>query len=181
MHQKAFGEFIQKLNDEHEQFLTSKGSPPSNVVVDICFCLDITGNKLQARSGGDCPEDVPEALNKCFTLPNWSGSNVRFIVLITDAPGHEQDLNDDINDAYRNGTGLTSEYMKKMENAFKSQYQVIEGRTLSIIELFDKTKQQKISNSFHFGFVLDDSGSMWDHWSALVQTYLNFWKTREND
>ncbi|CAF2180053.1 unnamed protein product [Rotaria magnacalcarata] len=77
-----------------------------NFTHDEAQCIRFL-DKLQARSGGDCPEDVPEALNKCFTLPNWSGSNVRFIVLITDAPGHEQDLNDDINDAYRNGTGLT--------------------------------------------------------------------------
>ncbi|CAF4387464.1 unnamed protein product, partial [Didymodactylos carnosus] len=213
-HQKAFGKFIQKLNGEREHFLTSTGSPPSNIVVDIYFCLDITGSiqkdklyekysslklklnfaiigyrditdnpqyetlnfthdedqiirfldKLQAKGGNDCPEDVLGALDKCLTLPNWSVSNARFIVLITDAPGHGQDLNDDENDRYKNGTGLTvdkifkrllekdkeidlmfccikSEYTKKMEDAFKQQYQAIEGRTLSVTELFDKTKQ----------------------------------------
>ncbi|CAF1153394.1 unnamed protein product [Didymodactylos carnosus] len=270
-HQKAFDEFIQKLNGEREHFFTSTGSPPSNIVVDICFCLDITGSmsrwlsqtkiqmkaiikeikgqinenysslklklnfaivgyrditdnpqyetlnfthnedqiirfldKLQAKGGDDCPEDVLGALDKCLTLPNWSGANARFIVLITDAPGHGQDLNDDENDRYKNGTGLTvdkifkrllekdkeidlmfccikPEYTKKMEDAFKKQYPAIEGRTLSVIELFDKTKQQQSSNSFHFVFVLDESGSMEGHWSSLQKAYLNFLNTRKND
>ncbi|CAF3998377.1 unnamed protein product, partial [Rotaria sp. Silwood1] len=172
--QKAFGDFIQKLNGDREQYSISTGSPPSNVAVDICFCLDITGsmsrwlsqtkvqmkviiteikrqinekypslklklnfaivgyrditdrpqyetlnfthdedkvieflNKLQAKGGGDCPEDVLGALDQCLSIPNWSGSNARFIVLITDAPGHGRDLNDDENDQYKNGTGLT--------------------------------------------------------------------------
>ncbi|CAF1361600.1 unnamed protein product [Adineta steineri] len=270
-HQKAFGEFIHKLNGERDTFMTSIGSPPSNVTVDICFCLDITGSmsrwlsqtkvqmkviiteikrqinekypslklklnfaivgyrditdnpqyetlnfthdenevvtfldKLKAKGGGDCPEDVLGALDKCISLPNWSGSNARFIVLITDAPGHGSDLNDDENDKFKNGTGLTvdkifkrllekdkeidlmfccikPEYTKKMENAFRQQYQGSEGRTLSVIELFDKTKQQQSTNSFHFIFVLDESGSMSGHWTSLVQAYVNFLNTREND
>ncbi|CAF1360663.1 unnamed protein product [Adineta steineri] len=270
-HQKAFGEFIQKLSGERDTYMTSTGSPPSNVSVDICFCLDITGSmsrwlsqtkvqmkviiteikrqinekypslklklnfaivgyrditdnpqyetlnfthdenevvtfldKLKAKGGGDCPEDVLGALDKCISLPNWSGSNARFIVLITDAPGHGSDLNDDENDKYKNGIGLTvekifkrllekdkeidlmfccikPEYTKKMENAFRQQYQGNEGRTLSVIELFDKTKQQQSTNSFHFIFVLDESGSMSGHWNSLIQAYVNFLNTRESD
>ncbi|CAF5163184.1 unnamed protein product, partial [Rotaria sp. Silwood1] len=57
-------------------------------------------NGITASGGGDIPEDVLGALDTCLTL-NWSKTNARFIVLITDAPGHGPELNNDLaNDEY---------------------------------------------------------------------------------
>lgn len=53
--------------------------------------------KLSASGGGDLPEDVLGALHTCMTLPGWKGNHGRFIVLITDAPGHG-DLSDALDD-----------------------------------------------------------------------------------
>ncbi|CAM4825000.1 unnamed protein product [Rotaria magnacalcarata] len=52
-------------------------------------------NGLTASGGGDIPEDVLGALNQCLTL-TWSNTNARFIVLITDAPSHEPELNENL-------------------------------------------------------------------------------------
>ena len=48
--------------------------------------------RLTAQGGDDIPEDVLGALDQCLKL-NWSPTNARFIVLITDAPGHGPELN----------------------------------------------------------------------------------------
>lgn len=48
---------------------------------------------LRASGGDDLAEDVLGALDQCLNL-NWSKTNARFIVLITDAPGHGPELND---------------------------------------------------------------------------------------
>ena len=159
---KVFGEMIQALAAEREKMLVNSGHPPSNITVDICFCLDCTGsmsrwllatkeqmkiiiegitkliqkeypslklklrfaivgyrdindrppffvkdftdqsadtinflNTLTASGGDDIPEDVLGALDQCLNL-TWSHTNARFIVLITDAPGHGPELNDDL-------------------------------------------------------------------------------------
>jgi len=52
-------------------------------------------NRLTASGGDDIPEDVLGALDQCINL-NWSATNARFIVLITDAPGHGPELNDNL-------------------------------------------------------------------------------------
>lgn len=58
---------------------------------------DITNflNGLRATGGGDIPEDVLGALDQCLKM-KWSETNARFIVLITDAPGHGSELNDNL-------------------------------------------------------------------------------------
>ena len=52
-------------------------------------------NRLTAQGGDDIPEDVLGALDQCLTL-NWSATNARFIVLVTDAPGHGPELNSNL-------------------------------------------------------------------------------------
>ena len=52
-------------------------------------------NRLTAQGGDDIPEDVLGALDQCLKL-NWSATNARFIVLITDAPGHGPELNSNL-------------------------------------------------------------------------------------
>jgi hypothetical protein len=160
---KIFGEMIKELAGQRELMLVNSGQPPSNMTVDICFCLDCTGsmsrwlgaakeqmtliiegitkliekeypslklqlrfaivgyrdvtdrpqffindftdntkdvitflNRLTASGGDDLPEDVLGALDQCLMLTNWSNTNARFIVLITDAPGHGPELNNNL-------------------------------------------------------------------------------------
>ncbi|CAF3142796.1 unnamed protein product [Rotaria sp. Silwood2] len=154
---KVFNDMIKDLAGQRELMLMNSGQPPSNILVNICFCLDCTGsmsrwlsaakeqmkniidgitkliqkeypslnlklcfaivayrdinnrpqfflqdftdnttevinflNRLTAGGGDDLPEDVLGALDQCLNL-NWSKTNARFIVLITDAP--DFDLN----------------------------------------------------------------------------------------
>ncbi|CAF1312641.1 unnamed protein product, partial [Rotaria sordida] len=269
---KAFSDMINELAGERELMLMQSGQPPSNITIDICFCLDCTGSmsrwlaavkgqmktimegiqdevkvkypslKLQLRfaivayrdlkdkppimkidftektvdvmkflngitasGGGDIPEDVLSALDTCLTL-NWSKTNARFIVLITDAPGHGPELNNDLtNDHYNKGNGkhtldgicdrllkkneeidlmfcvIKPKATAKMMDAFKSQYTSKASdaeRAFKDIKLFD-TKQLE-AQSYHFVFVLDESGSMDSHWNELQKAYNNF-LTRRND
>ena len=157
---KIYHEMIKDLASERELTLVNSGQTPSNMIVDICFCLDCTGSmsrwllatkeqmrliiegittliekeyptlklqlrfaivgyrdvgdreqfniqeftdkteqviafldRLTASGGDDLAEDVLGALDQCLHL-NWSKTNARFIVLITDAPGHGPELND---------------------------------------------------------------------------------------
>lgn len=157
---KIYDEMIKDLASERELTLVNSGQAPSNMIVDICFCLDCTGSmsrwllatkeqmrsiiegitmliekeyptlklqlrfaivgyrdvndgerfniqeftdkreqviafldRLKATGGDDLAEDVLGALDQCLNL-NWSKTNARFIVLITDAPGHGSELND---------------------------------------------------------------------------------------
>jgi uncharacterized protein YegL len=159
---KVFSDMIKDLTGQRELMLMNSGQPSSNIIVNICFCLDCTGsmsrwllaakeqmraiidgittlikkdypslnlklcfaivgyrdindrpqffsqnftdntteiitflNRLTASGGDDIPEDVLGALDQCINL-NWSPTNARFIVLITDAPGHGPELNDNL-------------------------------------------------------------------------------------
>ncbi|CAF3088423.1 unnamed protein product [Rotaria sp. Silwood2] len=70
----------------------------------------------------------------------------------------------------------------KMRDAFKAQYTSKASdaeRAFKDIELFD-TKQQE-AQSYHFVFVLDESGSMRPHWDELQKAYNNFLTRRHDD
>ncbi|CAF3836916.1 unnamed protein product [Rotaria sp. Silwood1] len=270
---KAFSDMINELASERELMLMHSGQPPSNITIDICFCLDCTGsmsrwlaavkgqmhtimnsiqndikvkypslklalrfaivayrdikdrppitkidftektedvmkflNGITASGGGDIPEDVLGALDTCLTL-NWSKTNARFIVLITDAPGHGPELNNDLaNDEYKSGNGkhtlngicdrllkkdaeidlmfcvIKPKATAKMRDAFKNQY-TLKGsdaeRAFKDIELFDVHQQE--AQSYHFVFVLDESGSMNPYWNELQQAYNGFLSRRNDD
>ncbi|UJR07196.1 hypothetical protein I4U23_011484 [Adineta vaga] len=270
---KVFGEMIRELAGQRELMLVNSGQPPSNMTVDICFCLDCTGsmsrwlmaakeqmkiiiegitkliekeypslklklrfaivgyrdkndrpqfftqdftdnistvitflNSLKAEGGDDLPEDVLGALDQCLTLKNWSNTNARFIVLITDAPGHGPELNDNLAiDKYPQGVdghtlkSICERLLKKdaevdlmfccikpnatakMQRAFEAYYDAKKdetGKAFTTIKLFDDKQQE--TQSFHFVFVLDESGSMSSEWHALQNAYLTF-LTRRND
>ncbi|CAF4982453.1 unnamed protein product [Rotaria sp. Silwood1] len=66
-------------------------------------------NNLKAFGGGDLAEDVLGALDRCLIM-DWGQTNIRFIVLITDAPGHGPELNDD--PAIYDDPQVTSLYLK---------------------------------------------------------------------
>ncbi|CAF2142093.1 unnamed protein product [Rotaria magnacalcarata] len=115
----VFGEMIQDLAGEREKILINSGHPLSDLKLKLRFAIvgyrdisdrpqfffqDFTDeatkiinflNGLTASGGGDIPEDVLGALNQCLTL-TWSNTNARFIVLITDAPSHEPELNENL-------------------------------------------------------------------------------------
>ncbi|CAF4820506.1 unnamed protein product, partial [Rotaria sp. Silwood1] len=270
---KIFRELIEDLVGQRDLMLINSGQPPSNMTVDICFCLDCTGsmsrwisaakdqmksiiegitkliekeypslklqlrfaivgyrdigdqpqfftqdftddtnqvinflNTLIANGGGDIPEDVLSALDRCLTLTNWSNTNARFIVLITDAPGHGPELNDNLNiDRHPQGTGIHTvksicdrllkkdaeidlmfcqikpKATAKMEKAFQTHYDAQKdetGKVFTTIQLFDDKQQE--TQSFHFVFVLDESGSMAGEWNSLQSAYGAF-LTRRND
>jgi hypothetical protein len=69
----------------------------------------------------------------------------------------------------------------KMEKAFTECYNAKKdetGKVFTSIQLFDEKQQE--TQSFHFVFVLDESGSMSPHWSSLQTAYRGF-LTRRND
>jgi Mg-chelatase subunit ChlD len=70
----------------------------------------------------------------------------------------------------------------KMEAAFAQYYEAKKdetGRVFTPIQLFDEKQQE--TQSFHFIFVLDESGSMGPHWSSLETAYQGFLTRRNND
>ncbi|CAF4642547.1 unnamed protein product, partial [Rotaria sp. Silwood2] len=164
-------------------------------------------NQLTAYGGNDLPEDVLGALDQCLNLKNWSKSNARFIILITDAPGHGGDLNGDPSDRYPDGTKHTvtticDDILKKdseielmfccinpaatlkMQEAFEQEFNKRKnqtGKEFKTIKLFGDNPID--SRLFHFVFVLDESGSMsWeDRWVNLVSAYNSFLDRRNND
>ena len=70
----------------------------------------------------------------------------------------------------------------KMELAFKNYYDSKKddtGREFTAIQLFDEKQQE--TRSFHFVFVLDESGSMGPHWNSLQVAYQSFLQRRNDD
>ncbi|CAF1181896.1 unnamed protein product [Adineta ricciae] len=151
--------------------------------------------KLVASSFSQAKEDT-----RRFTR------NARFIILITDPPGHGRELNDNpAIDKYPQGVethtvqsicerllkkdaeiDLMFCYIKpnataKMQGAFAAYYNAKKeetGKAFTVIKLFDDKQQE--TQSFHFVFVLDESGSMGSQWQALQKVYQAF-LTRRND
>jgi len=76
------------------------GSPPDQIVCCMRFHPQMHG--LVATGGGDGPEDIPAALQAVAQL-DWR-SKARFAVLITDAPAHGADCNDDPHDSFPRGS-----------------------------------------------------------------------------
>ena len=70
----------------------------------------------------------------------------------------------------------------RMEQAFSTCYDARKeetGKAFTTIQLFDEKQQETLS--FHFVFVLDESGSMSGEWSSLKQAYREFLTRRNND
>jgi Mg-chelatase subunit ChlD len=159
---------------------------------------------LQAQGGGDVPEDALGALHMACHELKWE-SRARFLVLITDAPGHGHELNDDKNDKFPHGDPnrplSTSNVIQsviannidlmlcrikrratlKMERRFCKLYNdATQSRKLTTVDLFDDTKVEA-SGSFHIVFCLDESGSMrGGRWASLQQAYQTFLSHRSN-
>lgn len=71
---------------------------------------------------------------------------------------------------------------EKMEKAFATAYSAKKDeidKTFKTVDLFD-AKQTEVQ-SYHFIFVLDESGSMSNHWKSLEQAYQGFLARRRND
>eukprot|EP00931_Biecheleriopsis_adriatica_P036853 TRINITY_DN21179_c0_g2_i1.p1 TRINITY_DN21179_c0_g2~~TRINITY_DN21179_c0_g2_i1.p1 ORF type:complete len:1354 (+),score=298.99 TRINITY_DN21179_c0_g2_i1:180-4241(+) len=159
---------------------------------------------LQALGGGDLPEDVLGALDLAAQWDGWK-SRVRFLMLITDAPGHGQDLNDDPSDEYKNGdpTGLRpddivqrllkkdidlvfcrirKEATMKMEQRLSQLYNrhAEDERRFSSKDLFEACTIE--DKPLHFVFCMDASGSMQGKpWQDLMAAYNDFLRRRMND
>jgi hypothetical protein len=126
--------------------------------------------------------------------------------LITDAPGHGRDLNDDPSDKYPDGTNHTvvsicgrlltqdsgiqlmfccinPKATEKMQQLFEKEYNsktAQTGKEFKTVKLFGD--QPIDSRLFHFVFVLDESGSMsGTPWESLVKAYQSFLDRRRND
>ncbi|GMH42204.1 hypothetical protein BSKO_10123 [Bryopsis sp. KO-2023] len=160
---------------------------------------------LTAQGGADGPEDVLGALRTAANLGDWEG-RVKFVILITDAPGHGRDCNIDPHDRYPRGdpTGLTVQLVMEelwsknlelmfcrikeqttalMEAQFRRFYDDHKiGRQLTTTDLFDASKVPVGIQGFHFVFCLDESGSMRGQpWVDLVNAYSYFIHCRTND
>eukprot|EP00397_Hematodinium_sp_SG-2012_P000165 GEMP01000165.1.p1 GENE.GEMP01000165.1~~GEMP01000165.1.p1 ORF type:complete len:2228 (+),score=410.75 GEMP01000165.1:779-7462(+) len=154
--------------------------------------------KQEARGGGDIPEDVVGALNAVANLP-WA-SPVRFAILITDAPSHGNDFNDDPTDAHaprHDGkavlTALQSQSIDlmfcrikqqataKMESFFRKHYdRPDDGKTMEVVNFADGANVP--TGHFHLVFILDESSSMSGQpWADLMHAYQLFLQRRTND
>jgi len=78
-------------------------------------------HSLVARGGIDGPEDLLGALSMVGTQLQWE-SRIKYLVIMTDAPAHGQECNDDPNDRYRSGdpNGLTMKQV--MEPLVQKKY-----------------------------------------------------------
>src|SRR5690606_37342603 len=119
------------------------------------------------------------ALHEATERLNWE-SKAKFLILIGDAPAHGKECTNDPSDRFKDGRGVTvketmdklkareihlmfcrikEKYTKRMEERFKLCYNDDQkGFELKTVDLFDADKEQ--DGSFHFIFVLDESGSM---------------------
>jgi uncharacterized protein YegL len=165
-------------------------------------------DKLIATGGNDIPEDILGALEKCLNSLDWNQqANGRCILLITDAPGHGKELNDDPNDANPNDDSLERisricgklqtknahislmlctlhpQRTFKMQRAFESCYQQSAtsdiDKAFTVIDLVDRAECS--TPVFHFVFVLDESNSMINQpWNDLQEAFQKFLKQRQN-
>ncbi|CAF3120536.1 unnamed protein product [Rotaria sp. Silwood2] len=269
---KIFESMINELADQRHINLIHIGSPPPDIIMDICFCLDCTGsmsrwldavksqmskiisdiqtaitnkykllnlqmrfavvayrdvgddpqfsicdftdkieeltrfvNNLKAIGGDDLPEDVLGALRTCLALPSWKAKNARFIVLITDAPGHGE-LNDQFTDRFPQGVGtrtfeeicdrlltktvetdlifccIKKDATKKMTEAFYNYYQKKKEQTdKTFTVVYPFTDDEPGIHSYHFVFVLDGSSTMSCHWNVLEKAYVEFLESRKRN
>lgn len=149
-------------------------------------------HNLSCGGGGDIPEDILGAL-KHVTTDKWESfwkSNIRFIILITDAPDHNL-VNNTLQNAnliqnainqiklkniqffsvkiHPQTTFMESEFLKvynKSDN-FRNDY------NMKLIDL--SSKMNVVDVSSHFIFLLDESGSMSNQkWNELKMAYNTF-------
>ncbi|CAD7924203.1 unnamed protein product [Amoebophrya sp. A120] len=162
---------------------------------------------LRASGGGDEPEDVAGGLHTALEKLSWS-SKIRFLVLVTDAPGHGQELHPaSVNDDHLNHNQrgrrmetimqrmrekqieflfcrLKKEATKMMEDAMRVWYETKEDRErrMTAVDMFDTA----VADRFHVVFVLDASHSMtWPDpntgvtpWIELMQAYQGYLQKR---
>ena len=153
----------------------------------------------------DGPEDLLGALNMAGTQLQWE-SRIKFLVIITDAPAHGLECNDDPNDHYIDGdpNGLTMKHVMEplgQKNIDLMFCQVKKTKTQKTEELMakyynsDKAGEQRAmqkvqlfhadaieTGRFHFVFCLDESGSMGGApWQDLMKAYATFINKRRND
>jgi uncharacterized protein YegL len=164
-------------------------------------CYSTQLGSITAFGGDDGPEDVLGALHQACQL-DWQ-AKARFAVLITDAPAHGSECNDDPDDSYRQGVpGHTvascvqqlrqkkielmmckarKGKLEKMEQAFRKSYDdPAENRKILSVDLFDGSKQA--ADKMHLVFCLDGSTSMsGSPWSDLMQAYQQLLSKRRND
>eukprot|EP00878_Enallax_costatus_P013375 GHUV01013985.1.p1 GENE.GHUV01013985.1~~GHUV01013985.1.p1 ORF type:complete len:1200 (+),score=534.70 GHUV01013985.1:114-3713(+) len=159
--------------------------------------------KLEARGGGDEPEDIMAALSIAAQM-DWK-AKARFLVLIADAPAHGRECNDDPKDAHPHGSPrpgcdvptvmqelrdkkvdlmlmpVKAQKLDKTAAVMRKYYDdPAEDRKLSSDPLFDGTKQP--AHAFHFVFCLDGSGSMSGRpWQDLTTAYQQLLQRRNSD
>jgi Mg-chelatase subunit ChlD/uncharacterized protein YegL len=165
---------------------------------------------LVAHGGDDGPEDLLGALDIAGTQLQWE-SKIKFLIVITDAPAHGQECNDDPNDRFRYGLPnlhtmasvmqpiskkkidlifcqIKKSYTSKTLDAMRRYYDKEvdnEKRKVTVVRLFDADKEE--TRRFHFVFCLDESGSMSERengeskWDSLLKAYTNFINKRRND
>jgi len=163
--------------------------------------------QLSPGGGGDIPEDVLGAIDKATKL-QWKGT-AKFMILMTDAPGHGADLNDDPTDSYPQGVGILAKDVvrelikariklifcridkkatEKMENCLTLNYQPsslpedLKDHNLHLhpIDLVDD--KTPVVYKYHVVFVLDESGSMQGPpWTQLMGAYNGFLNKRSAD
>ena len=154
---------------------------------------------MNPEGGNDIAEDIPGAIAKALTL-QWQ-SRAKFLVLLTDAPGHgilngdQAKYSDngrnscDPEDAVKKLRDQKIEFMfarirgtatRHMETLFRKWYDDDKiGVQMKSLNLFTEQSEATLSN-FHFVFCLDESGSMSGQpWESLMQAYRSFLSIRE--
>jgi len=162
-------------------------------------------DRIGTDGGGDIPEDIAGALDT-VAQAHWSPlARARFVVVITDAPGHGPTLcpagiadshpdHGRLPDAMdrlaaanvvpmlcslnRKNTALLAKAMQRcLRNSAGNDAEL---RVVDMLEgEGDTPKTQALEGrGYHFIFCLDESGSMANDWAAVVQSYNLFLNVR---
>ena len=119
---KNFFEGIQRDPSNQHEWLRN---PATQALVPNTALVNEQFNKLIALGGDDWCEDVPAALNRAVSWDDWQ-SDVRFLLLISDAPCHGAEFNNGQPDDYPGESANSRQQMKQaLEKAVEKNITVL--------------------------------------------------------
>jgi hypothetical protein len=166
------------------------------------FVAAVGTMQADCKGGGDIAEDVDGAFDAAASA-DWTGK-AKFIIFITDAPGHGQ-LNDNPN-VYDspNRMGQPSTFRQSLQRLAHKDVSIVFAclapqATAHMHATFEQVYKPKDASSvftysrinvvsadvpvqsFHFIFCLDESYSMTGQWNEVVKSTLVLIRSRESD
>jgi Mg-chelatase subunit ChlD len=166
------------------------------------FVSAVGAMQADCKGGGDIAEDVDGAFDAAASA-DWTGK-AKFIVFITDAPGHGE-LNDNASvydrpermgqpNTFRQSLQrlaakdvsiifacLAPRATAHMDATFRQVYKPKDASSVFTYSKLDVVPADVPVQSFHFIFCLDESGSMSVNWENVVKSTLVLIQSRESD